>query len=332
MSGTSLAHDGLALVDAAKHAAAVPKLTAALESSRSPVWLLARAKAYTALNEPLLALADANEAWHAALSRGRRQLMMDAQYRRAVAYLRLGRYADADRACVWTVHLADGGAANSKDDPTAGDIGADGVYGLDIAKAQKELDERMRKKKAGGMEAAMKTDTPEMKMVNMVLTIRGHTLKQLQGLVDKGEKDGEGIKAVASMVPDVDEGKSATTTAADKSTSATSAILTPTTTTSTAPAPANLRTQDFQTATQMTISILSKGNDASALAVHFTPTTVRIDGIKYPDGQQRDWRATLGGEIDPDHSTYHVTPSKVELRLRKKDAGTWGKSVVEGAE
>ena len=343
----SLAFEASTLAEAGNHAAAITKLTTALDSSRSPIWLLARAKSYTAINEHQLALDDADEAWHAALSRGQRKLIMDAQYRRAVCFIRLGRYADAERACVWTTSLAEGGPVKGED-ATLKDVGEGKRYLINLEAVQKHIaDKQVAKKEAdasAGIEHAMKSETPEEKIVNMVSVIRGHAIMLMKGLVGKGDLDGEAMRAAATMVPELGGSKTVETKTSAENVAAPALTTTeknvvPTTTTdgnvttstSTAAPSPKIRTQDFQTATHMTITLMSKANDAASVSVDFTPSTVAISSLKYPDGIARPWQVTLWGYIDPAESSYAVTPNKVELKLRKKELGTWHKLYKDGS-
>ncbi|KAF3347002.1 hypothetical protein VdG2_04744 [Verticillium dahliae VDG2] len=105
---TTAGQAGVALVEAKDYAAALPKLNTALAGSSSPAWLLARSKCHIAQASYELALRDAEAAYLSAASRGSRPLMIDAQYRRAVALFRLGRLADADACALWSMKLAEG--------------------------------------------------------------------------------------------------------------------------------------------------------------------------------------------------------------------------------
>lgn len=118
MSATTFGQNGLEAVKKRDWAAALPLLDRALESSNSPTWLLARAQANQQLNNLEAALHDTELAYHAAVERGSgssRKQMIEAQYRRATIYFRLGRYADSDCCAKWSMLLAEGRPAREDD-------------------------------------------------------------------------------------------------------------------------------------------------------------------------------------------------------------------------
>ena len=118
MSSTTLAHKGLEAVRNRDYAAAIPLLDKALERSDSPAWLLARAQAHQQLKNYDAALQDAELAYHIAAERGSgnsRKQMIEAQYRRATVYHKLGRYADSDCCAKWSMLLAEGRPAREDD-------------------------------------------------------------------------------------------------------------------------------------------------------------------------------------------------------------------------
>lgn len=96
---TTQAHLGATALAAGDYNSAISHYTAALDSSQSPVWLIQRATAYQRNNQFVLALVDASDAYHAARSRGKRDLMATSQFRRALALHGLKRYGDA-RICL----------------------------------------------------------------------------------------------------------------------------------------------------------------------------------------------------------------------------------------
>jgi len=119
MSSTTLAQKGIEAVKNRDYASAVKYLDKALESSDSPTWLLARAHANQQLKNYEAALQDAELAYHTAAERGSgnsRKLMIEAQYRRATIYFRLGRYADSDCCAKWSMLLAEGRPARENDE------------------------------------------------------------------------------------------------------------------------------------------------------------------------------------------------------------------------
>lgn len=84
---------------------AVKYYSDALKSSNSPLWLMQRSTAYQRQGKHELALADAEDAVHQAISRGRREHMAAAQMRRAIALFSLGRFGDARLCFTWVRKL-----------------------------------------------------------------------------------------------------------------------------------------------------------------------------------------------------------------------------------
>jgi suppressor of G2 allele of SKP1 len=93
---------GKAALDASNYQTAVDHFTIALQETHSPNWLIQRSTAYQRLGKHELALADADNAVLAARSRARRELIAQAQFRRAVALHGLKRFGDARLCLTWT--------------------------------------------------------------------------------------------------------------------------------------------------------------------------------------------------------------------------------------
>lgn len=130
MSSTTFGHNGLEACKKKDWPAAVSFLDKALNDSNSPIWLLARGNAHIQLKNYDAALHDVELAYHSAAERGSgasRKQMIEAQYRRAVIYHRLRRYADADCCCKWSMLLAEGRPA-SENDGVEKNVDADGNY------------------------------------------------------------------------------------------------------------------------------------------------------------------------------------------------------------
>jgi suppressor of G2 allele of SKP1 len=135
MSATTFGHKGVDAVQNRDYAAAIPLLDKALDSSSSPVWLLARAQAHQQLKNYDAALHDAELAYHVAAERGSgnsRKQMIESQYRRSVLYYKLGRYADADCCAKWSMLLAEGRPAR-EDDGVEKQVDENGNYTVSYA-------------------------------------------------------------------------------------------------------------------------------------------------------------------------------------------------------
>jgi suppressor of G2 allele of SKP1 len=121
----------------------VRRLDEALKHSTSPTWLLDRSKAHQHLGNFAQALSDVEAAYHSAVGRGSdntRNLIIDAQYRRAVILFAMGRYADADCCARWSQNLADLRPANEDDGVGTGqDLDGDGFYNVTEADARAQV-------------------------------------------------------------------------------------------------------------------------------------------------------------------------------------------------
>lgn len=154
MSAHVLANEGLSLVKASKYSEGIEKLTQALKSQRAPMWLIERSKAYLRTNDFELALHDAEQALSIALSRANRDLMIEAQIRRAVTLYRMNRYADTDVCAFWAIRLLDGAKA-SEDDGQQNKADEDGNYTITLKEVQEASQAEAQAKKDAGLGSAM---------------------------------------------------------------------------------------------------------------------------------------------------------------------------------
>ena len=92
---------GQAALKNSDYPTAIKHLSSALHDSSSPLWLIQRSIAYQRAGQHNLALADADNAVLAAVSRARRELVATAQFRRGVALHGMGRYGDARMCFNW---------------------------------------------------------------------------------------------------------------------------------------------------------------------------------------------------------------------------------------
>jgi suppressor of G2 allele of SKP1 len=107
MSEFASANKGQAALQASDYPAAITHLTQALNTTKSPLWLIWRATAYQRTGQQQLALADADNAVLAAVKRSKRDLIATAQFRRAVALHGLKRYGDARMCLHWVKEFND---------------------------------------------------------------------------------------------------------------------------------------------------------------------------------------------------------------------------------
>jgi suppressor of G2 allele of SKP1 len=97
------AANGKAALDRSDYETAASQFTIALKDNpTSPLWLIQRSTAYQRLGKHELSLVDADNAVLAARARARRELIAQAQFRRAVALHGLKRFGDARLCLTWT--------------------------------------------------------------------------------------------------------------------------------------------------------------------------------------------------------------------------------------
>lgn len=163
---SSEATQGIAALEAKDYDKAVLKLSKALGQSRSPAWLIARSKAYVGLGDFDKGLSDAEFAFAAATNRGNRALMQEAQYRRAVALFRAGRYADAEACIAWALHLIDG-TRTSDEVFKRPEVDENGNLTMTKERFAQELKQTEKERGGGDVMAAMGGKTsPERNMAN----------------------------------------------------------------------------------------------------------------------------------------------------------------------
>lgn len=312
MSHITTAQQGLEAVKAKKWSEAVTLLSTAIKASANPVWILARSKALIHVGYLEPALDDASLAWEQAHARNQRALMTEAHYRRAVAYYRMGKLANADCCCVYAMRLIKGAPAVEKEDPKAQLTDEDGRWTATLEGAMMEArnDDFNKMGGATGLASAHEASTPPAQVPEWRLasTLRMQILRDMGALPE----DHPARKVTATQVPERTflarighgNGKPPATQPAPQQTPP-------------------LRLQDFQNNNTIYLSIFSKGVDKERLKVEFLPSAVHLDPVVYPNGEQKQFRLELWGTIDPAASKYEVTPNKVELTLAKKTPGKW---------
>lgn len=313
MSHITLANQGLAAADGKNWDEAITKLSKALQASANPAWLLARSKALINVNRYQEALDDAELAFHKAFDRNKRELMIEAHYRRAVAYYRLKQYANADCCAIYAMRLVKGNPALEKEDIKTTNSDEDGFWTPTAEEAMTEARDEPFNQPSSNVSNAEKLP-PNVSEWRRASTIRIRALTEMQKL----PADDEARKVTVSLKPKLKELaalKSEKEAVAPKSA--------PIAQTPVVPSDAPLRLQDFQTNTAMSVSIFSKGVNREKLNVEFLPTSVRLNPLVYPNGEEKEFVLETYAEISPSESFYVVTPSKVEVRLVKKVPGKW---------
>ncbi|KAF9761254.1 hypothetical protein IL306_003901 [Fusarium sp. DS 682] len=328
MSHITLAQQGLAAAEARNWDEAIDKLSTALKASQNPAWLVARSKALINKNRFQEALDDANLAWHTAYQRNKRPLLIDAHYRRAVAYFRLGQYANADACCVYAMRLIKGFPAVEKEDPAKKNTDENGFYKVTLKDAQEESktdDINKSKEGAQGALDAQGNNVANAKEWRIASTLR----MQILFAMDKLSEDDPARKLTTANKPEL---KELSDVGSKKTETKEAAAPTQTAPKPVVPADTPLRLQEFQNNTTMSVSIFSKGVNKEKLQVQFNPKSAHLDSVIWPSGDERPFTLDLGGEIDTEASTYRVTPNKVELTLKKKTPGKWAQLKGEASD
>ncbi|KAI1760198.1 SGS-domain-containing protein [Hypoxylon sp. FL1150] len=329
-SPVALANAGVQAVSAGNYADGIDKLSEALKDRPAPLWLLERSKAYLRANKLDLALHDAEEALHVAFERANRDYMIEAQIRRAIAFFRMGHYADADICAFWAIRLVDKAKA-SEDDGQQKKVDDNGDYIVRIDDVDSE-----KPNPSKGLATAMGTGgrSKDYSWKNQAISWRFQALSQLENLpaghpgrkVTVSEKypqpsafsstasTGAKQKSTGSG-DDAAHGKSKTIPMRDKAPSGTTleklweqfrqvhvknAI----------------RSSFYQSDTTLTADLFVKNTDASQFSL-------AADEQKITMGEKPSIQLYLWGKIKPDETKYTVKPMKIELVLRKETPGKW---------
>ncbi|CAG7717371.1 unnamed protein product [Allacma fusca] len=86
--------------------------------------------------------------------------------------------------------------------------------------------------------------------------------------------------------------------------------------------PPNVRRDFYQTESDFVLTILAKNVNPNDVAVQFGSQTLEVRA-KLADGEDYELKTNLFATIRPESSSYQVTKSKIEIRLRKDTASSW---------
>jgi suppressor of G2 allele of SKP1 len=269
---------GDAALAASNFEEAIKQYNAAITvNNRAAPYYIKRSTAHHRLHKYAEALTDAEVAVILASSRMKRELIKDAQLRRALALFSLGRYADAE----FVLDIV------KKLDPKEKTIP---IWEMKVKKKLQELDEGDERKKRTAEEV------PD-------------------------------VELPAKNVPANKEPEKGTTEKADtepKETTPASPAQ------SSTPTPANkVRHEFYDTNDNVVISIFAKGVPKDKLTVTIEKQSLEIS---FPTVSNTDFDFTLEplfAEVDPSASSYRVTPTKIEVTLKKAVRGQRWK-VLEG--
>ncbi|SPO06112.1 related to SGT1 protein [Cephalotrichum gorgonifer] len=314
MSAATTGQQGLAALDKRDWATAISKLTKAIESSPSPKWLIARSKALVGTSQFPEAFADAELAYHLALDRGNRDLMMEAQYRRAVVLFRLKKYADADVCLAWVMAACLGGRlADAEKLALDGVVDAEGRYNVSKEEVQALLSEKLEGAEGQSTDPAAKLsnlkDSANSKFRRMAGTLR---LSVLHGMHASPEDDPGRRLTISIVPPKVD--RAAKLRDAKSSAPATAAATTA--------APKPLRIDAYESDKVQTVSLFTKNTDAQEFKLEWLGESSLSVG-PFPDEPTGTVTLELGGAADAVGTTFSVRPTKVELRIAKAAPGKW---------
>ncbi|KAI1414441.1 SGS-domain-containing protein [Hypoxylon sp. FL1857] len=334
-SSGALADEGVKAVDAGRYKEGIEKLTGALSERPAPLWFLERSKAYLRTNEFHLALQDAEKALQVAYQRANRDLMVEAQIRRAIALFRLGRFADADICAFWATRLLDKAKAN-EDDGQQKKVDANGEYTV----RADEVADANKPDRSQGLAGAMRDTTARSKhttLRNQAFSWRIQALSQLEKLpaghpgrkvniTEKYPKSPSDSTSVDDDSPDdsyelVDSQRSKLEPETWKTLYEryTAAYATN-----------SIRSSFYQTESTINADFFVKNVPADHFSVTAESQKVIMGPI--PNIHPGSIQLHLWGKIKPAEIKYTVKSMKIELVLQKEIAGKWPMLQREGAE
>lgn len=326
---TSHADRGASLLAAKNYPLAIDAYTHALRSSLSPIWLIQRSTAYQRTKNHAASLLDAEAAMLQAKERGRRELMAQAQFRRAIALFGLRRVGDARMALTWVRKL------NEKEKGL-------GMWVGTVAKAYEALPEEDEGRK---------------------VTVEEYPGKEVVEQVKAQLNGGESTSTATPSPPTTPESKNTSSPAAtpEKKTTSSSPVTPeskrpdpaktqpaqekpaqpspPVPTTSSIPKPAStqavrpaiqptpaekVRTEWYQSSTSVSISVLAKAiaKDSATVEISSNKVTVSFPTPTEPYTFALD---PTFGPVDAEKSDWKITPHKLELNLEKVGGLKWGR-------
>ncbi|KAI0599289.1 SGS domain-containing protein [Biscogniauxia sp. FL1348] len=335
-SASALAAEGVKAVAAGNYEQGISKLTEALKDHPAPLWLIERSKAYLRTQDFDHALHDAETALRVAFDRANRDLMIEAQIRRAVVLFRMKRYADADICAFWALRLLDGAKA-SEDDGQTSKVDANGYY----TPRASDLSAASRPSKSDQLSAAMSQSggrTKETSLRNQAHSWRLQALAQLENLPagDPGRKVAISAKYPTlaqislpkatgkdptAMDIDGDNDDEAETTPGASETSVRDAWEKVWKQYHVVHAKHDIRSSFYQTDTTVNVDFFVKNVSKDSLTVDSQPQRVKLSPIPNTSAGAID--LFLFGRIKPGETKYTVKSMKIELSLQKETPGKW---------
>jgi suppressor of G2 allele of SKP1 len=257
------ARKGDAALSASKPEEAIEHYTKAISVNSTAVkYYIGRATAYQRVKKYTESLHDAETAVVLAKKRASRELIKDAQFRRAVALFHLAQYADAE----YLLGIVKKFDEKDKMLP---------IWEAKITNKLKDLPEDDEKRKVTVKEI------PDVELPSTSLPPKPARIEEPAPVAVKQEP-----KAVAPTPKD------------------------------------KIKTDWYQTATTVTLSIMAKGVPKDQASVDIEKDTVSISFPVAESSSEYVYSVDpLYASIDPAQSTYRVTPTKVEVTLHKATPG-----------
>ncbi|KAL5612928.1 hypothetical protein BROUX41_003995 [Berkeleyomyces rouxiae] len=326
MSATTLAAAGAQALENKDWTTAIAKYTSAIDQTASPLWLINRSKAFIGNKDYAAALADTEAAYHAAVSRANRALMAEAQYRRAVALLRLKLFADADCAALWALQLYGSGPASTPDNETT-QVDENGNYTVRKDAAAAKIKEVM-----GNLDKKAMMEVNQTR--NRIVSIQAFR-QQCLGALEALPEDDAGRKPTITKIPakpGAADGQKTITSSVAASSVAVKKVASQV-------AAKDLRTDFYQSTSQATLSVFVKGVDKAQFTARFIPnedtttaSTMLLCGLPVDSNDNATVRIALGGPIIIAESSARVSPVKIELSLKKASSTKWTSGLTKAPE
>ncbi|KAI0508929.1 SGS-domain-containing protein [Xylaria bambusicola] len=327
MTSATLADAGIRQIKDHAYNEGIEKLTDAIKQRDAPLWYAERSKAYLRTNQYDAALRDAETALHIAYERGNRELMTEAQLRRAIAFYRMKKYADADVCALWALRLAEGAKAR-EDDDQRNKVDENGNYLVTAAQMKAAEAEKADRSKETEKRAALDPMTSKRKMElsqrNLALTWR---LQSLNGM-EKLPVGDDGRKVhVTDMYPGPSKNKTTDNTTENTAAGGdTAAWKQAWSLYQTQYKKHKIRYSYYQSDMALNVDIFVKNLSSGQVAIESDSHTVKIS----PAAQGVSIGAfggpivlLLSDEINPQATKYTVKSMKIELGLQKKRPGKW---------
>ncbi|KAK5637156.1 hypothetical protein RRF57_012868 [Xylaria bambusicola] len=334
----ALADAGMRQIKERAYTEGIENLTSAIKQRDAPLWLIERSKAYVRTNQFDAALQDAETALHIAYQRANRELMTEAQLRRAITFYRMNKYADADVCAFWALRLAEGAKAH-EDEGQRDKVDKNGDYLVTAEELKALIAERIAKEnersKSKIADPINNTRTKEGFQRNLAMTWRLQSLNAIEKLPvgDDGRK-----VHLTDMYPD--PSKKTTTDNTTENIATRSDLTAPDTWEQawsryqTEYKKHKLRYSFYQSDLGLNIDIFVKNLSSGQVAIESDSHAIKISpaqGVSI-GAFGGPIVLLLSDEINPQATKYTVKSMKIELALQKKRPGKWPSLLRKDAE